>query len=164
MNKPLKKIIFWWPVLLLSGVFCTQVYFKNTAQLSNWRGGGFGMYSTFHPSNRFIRVSFILPNKELFSFTSYKGEWRTVGFKTKIFPSLSNFKELEVQVKELQWVYSNYQKNQISVAEAGESINPDLLLKPDSLKLEIYEPQLTGKELELEKKLIATFVNTWSDD
>ena len=61
-------------------------------------------------------------------------------------------------------IYSDYQKNQISVVEEGAPVNSDLLLKPDSLKLEIYEPFLTGKELELEKKLIATSVNTWEDE
>lgn len=164
MNFRFKKFTLLLPVILLSSIFLIQVYNKNTSQLSNWRGGGFGMYSTFHPSNRLIRISFIMPNKKVFSFTSYKGEWRKVGFKTKIFPSLSNFKELEVQVKKLQWVYSDYQKNQISVVEEGAPVNSDLLLKPDSLKLEIYEPFLTGKELELEKKLIATSVNTWEDE
>ena len=164
MKVHFKKFALLLPVILLSSVFFIQVYNKNTSQLSNWRGGGFGMYSTFHPSNRFIRISFMLPSKEVYSFTSYKGEWQQVGFKTKIFPSLSNFKELESQVKKLQWVYSNYQKNQIAVVEPGTPVNPDLILKPDSLKIEIYEPFLTGKELELEKKLIASSVNTWADE
>ena len=164
MKTRFKKFILLLPVALLGGVFCTQVYNKNTVQLSNWRGGGFGMYSTFHPSNRFIRVSFILPDKEAFSFTSYKGEWQSVGFKTKIFPSLSNFKELEAKVKELNWTYSNYSKNQIVVSQDGEPIHPDLILMPDSLKIEIYEPVLTEKNLTLEKKLVAAFVNHWTNE
>jgi len=164
MKNRLKKIILLLPVVMLITVFCAQVYNKNTVHLSNWRGGGFGMYSTFHPSNRFIRVSFILPDKETFSFTSYKGEWGVIGFKTKILPSLSNFNELRLKIKELQWVYSNYERNQISVTELGKPVNPNLILKPDSLKLDLYEPVLTGKGLELEKKMIASHIYTWSNE
>lgn len=49
------------PVLMVV-VICVQLYSVQTAQLSRWRGGGFGMYSEYHPNTRHFWLT--PPDKE----------------------------------------------------------------------------------------------------
>ena len=44
--------------LVLILIACLQIYLTQTQELSRWKGGGFGMFSTLDsPSARFLRIS-----------------------------------------------------------------------------------------------------------
>ena len=85
--------------LIAWAVFCIQLSLVEAYGLSRWKGGGFGMFSTF--SNRYLKVD-----------VQVDGRWkRVVGFYHKrresalrIFPSEKNFQALVEDLKRREWV------------------------------------------------------------
>jgi hypothetical protein len=52
------------PVVLIL-IACLQLHLVHNGDLSRWKGGGFGMFSTLDsPSARFLRISLITPDGE----------------------------------------------------------------------------------------------------
>lgn len=51
-----KKSLFLAPILLLSSVACWQIVRAHTSELTPWKGGGFGMFSTVdQPATRYVK-------------------------------------------------------------------------------------------------------------
>lgn len=157
-----KSILPYFPFIVLIVVFWVQGYNQFMHQLSPWRGGGFGMYTSFHPKNRMIRISFILNKKENYSFTAYPGEWGKTGFKTKLFPSPGNFKKLAQKIEALEWIYTDYSYTEIEGVSPSKNIPEALLFRPDSLKIELLEHQLNqGGVLSIHQHPINSFTKPW---
>lgn len=157
----MKKLLLYFPVLLLVLVFVYQQYHIAFNHLSPWRGGGFGMYTTFHPSNNYIKITFYLPQEQTYSFTAYKGEWGKAGFQLKIFPHFDNFKTLADQIRKLQWVYTDFNRNEIITLPQGSSVRPELKLNPDSLTLSVYKPKPFSKSLQIKKEHLKSETFAW---
>ena len=156
-----KKNIVSLPVTLLILVFFIQQYHIEFHQLSPWRGGGFGMYTTFHPQNNFLKITFFLPNQQKYTFTSYPGEWGEEGFRTKIFPHPRNYKELARKIKQLRWAYASFEKKEIITASASANVPKSLLLQPDSIKISLLRPRPVSKKLNITTEQLNSMTFDW---
>lgn len=156
-NRVLKST----PIFLLLVVFSYQIFNVKQHGLSPWRGGGFGMYTNFHPANRFIRITFRLADNSSYSFTSYKGEWGALGFKTKLFPHPDNLDALIEKIKALKWVYTDFNRNNIKGISPWEQ-HPDVLnLSPSSIEIEILEHVHANGLLALKNQTIKKYAQNW---
>ena len=65
MNEVAKaKFLAFIPTFLLIVVACVQIYLARTANLTPWKGGGFGMFSTTDGNaNRYLRVYITGPQR-----------------------------------------------------------------------------------------------------
>ena len=132
-------------MLLVIGFQLSQVYMH---KLSPWRGGGFGMYSTIHHNQRKIRVTLYTDSGEPYTFISYTGEWGIVGDKARIYPHPSYMKDLAQQIHEKDWVYFP-NTGGIRVADTNERVPSQYHLKIDSTQIDIWEPKLLDKPLNI---------------
>ena len=156
-----KKNIVSLPVILLIFVFFIQQYHINLYCLSPWRGGGFGMYTTFHPQNNFLKITFFLPKQQEYTITSYPGEWGEEGFRTKIFPHPRNYKALANKIKQLRWAYASFEKKEIITASASANVPESLLLQPDSIKISLLRPKPVSKNLDIIVEQLNSMTFDW---
>ena len=90
--------------LLLCAVAATQLYLVNTHDLSRWKGGGFGMFTTVDsPSSRFLRVYLDTPDGEV--PVLIPPDLRKLAQKTRVLPSDARMTELMDALREGTWVY-----------------------------------------------------------
>lgn len=93
------------PVLLVV-VAITQIYMVNTASLSRWKGGGFGMFSTIDsPSARFLRVYVETDDGEIPVLVPKT--LRTLARKSMVMPTPKRLTELAEEIIDGTWVYLN---------------------------------------------------------
>ncbi len=90
---------------LLITVVCLQFYLVNTHNLSQWKGGGFGMFSTVDmPTERILYAEINTPKEEsipiIFPFSN---EFNVLKEKVKSFPTTNNIDEILERLKQEDW-------------------------------------------------------------
>ena len=75
----------WIPPLLLLLVAAFQIYLVHTANLTPWKGGGFGMFSTTDGNtNRSLRILVTGPQRS--EYLILKGNLEDLGARAQMFP------------------------------------------------------------------------------
>lgn len=76
------------PSLAIMGI-AIQVFFVKSQQLNNWKGGGYGMYTSIH----FYYDQLYIPNVSVDSLVAANSEIDTACRHVKIMPNDKNLKE-----------------------------------------------------------------------
>ncbi|MBD5778789.1 hypothetical protein IEN85_04750 [Pelagicoccus sp. NFK12] len=93
----------WAPILLLLGVALTQFYFSRTGELSVWKGGGFGMFSSYDdPGNRLLRVTLVTESGE--RFPAAVSLPRGQDAKLRTMPSRQRLRRVMEQFSTAEWL------------------------------------------------------------
>ena len=76
----------WLPAAFLTVVAIVQIVFATTANISAWKGGGFGMFATIDgPSTRRVRIFVEAPGRS--EEINLASSQRTLEAQTRVFPS-----------------------------------------------------------------------------
>lgn len=143
--------IHWIPPLILIFVFIHQFYLVQTHNLTQWKGGGFGMFSTVDKQTERVLRIYLVKNGNLipavFPFSVNTTEAK---LKTKILPAESNIRILHSKVSLNNWYCIKADSISINADEKtclfADSITPKLdkelnrndnLLHVDSIKYSI---------------------------
>jgi hypothetical protein len=90
------------PVLLLVTAAVQHVLVRSR-DLSPWKGGGFGMFSsTDSPEARFLRLSLVLPDRAM--AVALPARFAELGRRARALPSQAGLQELAESVATLSWV------------------------------------------------------------
>lgn len=88
------------PVFILIVVACTQMTLSSTHDLSPWKGGGFGMFSTVDfPSSRKLKVYFIGENNEKVRVP--RKIYRKMEKRFRTLPTKKRFDRLALYLKQI---------------------------------------------------------------
>ncbi len=89
------------PIFLLIVVACAQIYLARTANLTPWKGGGFGMFSTTDGNaNRYIRVYVSGPQRS--EEILIKPTLEDLATRAEMFPGKSQLEKLAKAIMEDQ--------------------------------------------------------------
>jgi hypothetical protein len=105
---PLRDKLAWLPVALLVGVALTHVYRVEVFDLTPWKGGGFGMFSTL--DGRDSRRLFVLLVRQSEGKKQgvdvdlpRKGTLKRLADKARAMPTAENLKALALEVAKHPW-------------------------------------------------------------
>jgi len=91
------KILPYTPGVLLLFVACVQIYLAQTANLSPWKGGGFGMFSTTDGiSNRSLRVYVNGPQRS--EEILLEGKLQDLAARAQLFPGNLQLEKLAREI------------------------------------------------------------------
>src|SRR5262245_14001946 len=81
------------PISLLILVACLQIYLARTADLTPWKGGGFGMFSTTDGNaNRYLRIYVSGPQRS--EELQMKASWDDLATRAEMYPQNSQLEKL----------------------------------------------------------------------
>lgn len=83
----------WLPVILLAVVAATQIVLTKTADLSPWKGGGFGMFATLDGSAA-RRVRIVVEAEGFSEDVEIAGSQEILAARASLFPSNSKMQAL----------------------------------------------------------------------
>jgi len=94
------------PTLLIA-VACVQIVLAHTRQLTPWKGGGFGMFSTADgPSARWLRCYLIVNGRPV--SVSVPDEVDTERLRVRSMPSPKRMNEISAGIAALTWVRRDF--------------------------------------------------------
>jgi hypothetical protein len=144
------------PIIILVLVALNQLYLVNLNQLSRWKGGGFGMFSTI--SERFIHIHLI--NNQQIDCSEHPKDFSNSLLKLKIYPDYKKIEKLTKQLTTFTWVYKQKKvlgRIEKSVEMVGRS---DTLTKTskiaafEAIDLEVYKITFNNQTGIVKPKLI----------
>jgi len=135
------------PTLLVL-VACIQFFLVKSHNLTQWKGGGFGMFSTFDkPSERILYAQFLINRDIIPLMLTFSNEIEKQRRRTEIFPTDVNFERIIHKLKEQDW-YCSIWKSEIDDEFQYESFTtddrcllavPELIITVDKKKLLIED-------------------------
>ena len=108
MNKKLESLLYRFGTsLILVFIACFQIYNAQAHDLTPWKGGGFGMFSTVDsPGARFVRIYLITDGGEV--PVEPPASMSRLVDKARAVPSQANVSRLVDQLRDATWVPYDY--------------------------------------------------------
>ncbi|MEM7007632.1 MAG: hypothetical protein AAF462_00690 [Thermodesulfobacteriota bacterium] len=100
------------PVLLIA-VALTHIYYAKSADLTPWKGGGFGMFCTVDSKQaRYFRL-YLIDEKGDKIPVQIPSKFKNEVSKLKAIPTQSGLEKLTNQISELTWIDTSYKEDKL---------------------------------------------------
>jgi hypothetical protein len=144
------------PTLLLCLMASLQIYLVRSSQLSPWKGGGFGMFSTVDSAEaRFLKIFVATPEEQL-AVVPPDGLHEEV-LRARCFPTVPNLEKIAKQLVAASWVEERLVSPagrgtivSIRPLARGEKSRPTLrMLSVNSVKVELWRSEFVASDTTL---------------
>ncbi|MEK9727461.1 MAG: hypothetical protein VW397_05080 [Candidatus Margulisiibacteriota bacterium] len=144
------------PVILLAFISLRQIYLYNVDNLSRWKGGGFGMFSTI--DRRYFHIHLIY--KEAIECAEPHIEFDRQFEKIKSYPNYLDLERLTKKLSKKIWIYNFGTKTKqkpTSVKMIGKNQSlraEDRISNFNAIEIQVFTVKFNKANFTMEPKLI----------
>jgi hypothetical protein len=139
--------------LLMIAVAGTQIYLGMRHQLSAWKGGGFGMFSTYDtPGHRVVLVQLHAGGQVHHATVSGSSDLLKAIEQVRVFPRQAALSALAERLQDLSWGLAEPGGQVVLVRSAGQPVRP---LVVERVSVEVWRLAYRSGDQQVRRTLLA---------